>query len=384
MHLFISAGEPSGDLHGANLLKALRRLDPSIKCVGFGGERMRAAGFTLLYSLTKLAVMGFLGVFLNILSFIRLTRQARRYFRDEKPNAVILIDFPGFHWGLAKRAHDLGIPVYYFVPPQIWAWRSGRVKKMKKWVTHVLSALPFEHDWFQERGVKTTYIGHPYFDELAAQRLAEDFIAEQRQQTGRVIAILPGSRMGEVTKNLAEMLEAATIIHSKVPDTRFLIASYNDVQAEVARQLIADLHLPVEVHVGRTPEIIEIAEACISVSGSVSLEMMYRLKPATIVYRLSRISMFIARQLVHCKYMTLVNLLADRAIYPEIATTGNPATWLAEQVLVWLENPAKADEVRQALRELKERFAKTGACEQAASVVMEEIGKKQLPKRAAA
>ena len=379
MHLFISAGEPSGDLHGANLIKALSKRDPAVKCVGFGGDKMEAAGCRLLFPLTKLAVMGLLGAIVNIFSFLRLTNRARDYFRDEKPDAVILIDFPGFHWGLAKRAYALGIPVYYFVPPQIWAWKSGRVKKMKKWVTHVLSALPFEDEWFRQRGVKSDYIGHPYFDELASQKLDPLFMSEQREHAGRAIALLPGSRMGEVTKNLASMLEAAAIVHRKHPDTRFLIASFNEIQADIARGLIAGKNLPVQVHVGRTPEIIEMATACISVSGSVSLEMMYRLKPAVIVYRVGRVFLFLARQMVHCKYMTLVNLLADKAIYPEIATTGNPAAWLAERVLIWLDDPAKTEMVRRALEEVRDRVAQPGACDRAAVLLLERVdGRKSL------
>src|SRR6266508_1929366 len=158
MHLFISAGEPSGDLHGANLIRALKRLEPSIRFSGFGGDKMEAAGCKLLYPLTKLAVMWFLRAILNIFTFIRLLKRAKRFFRDEKPDAVIVIDFPGFHWQVAKRAHAQGIPVYYFVPPQLWAWAGWRIEKMKKWVRHVLSALPFEDDWYCERGMPSTYI----------------------------------------------------------------------------------------------------------------------------------------------------------------------------------------------------------------------------------
>jgi len=383
MHLFISAGEPSGDLHGANLIKALRRVDPSMRISGFGGDRMKAAGCDLLFPLAQMAIMGFYRVLLCIFKFMRLQNQAKRFLREQMPDAVILIDFPGFHWGLAKSAHALGIPVYYFVPPQIWAWRSGRVKKMKRWVDHVLSALPFEHDWFKAHGVNTTYIGHPYFDELAAQKLDADFMNNERKRGGRVVAILPGSRMGEVTKNLASMLDTAALINARLSDTRFLVASFNEVQAEVARRLVAGRPFPVDVHVGRTPEIIELAEACVSVSGSVSLEMMYRLKPATIVYRITKATALILRLLVHVKFITLVNLLADRMLYPEIPTTGDPSAWLAGQMLAWLENPAKAEEVRQALSELKETVAKPGACDRAAQLILEEVGWKKKAKKAA-
>src|SRR5262249_19852571 len=154
---------------------------------------------------------------------LRLLKKAKQYFRDERPVAVVVIDFPGFHWALAKRAHAEGIPVYYFVPPQLWAWAPWRIKKMKKDAKHVLSALRFVYVWYRVGGVRSDYIGHPYFDELANKQLDAAFLDEQRQIHGGVITLLPGSRMQEVKKNLSDMLDAALIIHQQRPNKRFLI-----------------------------------------------------------------------------------------------------------------------------------------------------------------
>ncbi len=376
MHLFISAGEPSGDLHGANLIKALKRINPSITCVGFGGERMEEAGCRLLYPLTKLAVMWFVRAILNIFTFLRLLNQAKRYFREQKPDAVVIIDFPGFHWALAKRAHAQGIPVYYFVPPQLWAWAGWRVTKMKKWVKQVLAALPFEDTWYREHGMKSVYIGHPYFDELAAKKLDTAFIGEQRRQPGRIVAVLPGSRMQEVTRNLPDMLRAVALIHEKRPETRFLIASFNGAQAQVARGLIAELHLPIQTCVGLTPEIIELAEACMSVSGSVSLEIMHKLKPATITYRLGWLSLRLGRLFMRCKYITLVNLLADREIYPEFLTDRCAAPEMAQTIVELLDDPTRVADVRRVLQQVLNDVAQPGACDRAASFLMRQIAKR--------
>ena len=149
MRIFISAGEPSGDLHGANLIQALRDDVPDAEFVGYGGPKMREAGAALLYPLVNLAVMWFLNVFLNIITFIRLILRADRYFRDRKPDAVILIDYPGLHWWIAKRARARGVPVFYYVPPQLWAWAGWRVKKIQRTVDLVLCSLPFEPDWYR-------------------------------------------------------------------------------------------------------------------------------------------------------------------------------------------------------------------------------------------
>jgi lipid-A-disaccharide synthase len=373
MHIFISAGEPSGDLHGANLIRSLRRIDPNLRCSGFGGERMSAARCQLLYPLTRLAVMWLSRVFLNIFTFLRLLKRARNYFREERPDALVLIDFPGFNFQLAKRAHAEGIPVYWFVPPQLWAWAGWRVEKMRRWVKVILCALPFEEEWYRDRGVEAEFVGHPFFDEMPAQRLDATFLEDQRWQPQKVVAILPGSRMQEVTRNLPSLLRATGLIHDCHRDCRFLVASFNEAQANVARAAVAKLNLPIEVHVGRTPEIIELAEACLTVSGSVSLELMYRLKPATIIYRVGRISLRIGRWFMTTRYITLVNLLAGEELYPEFLCDRDPAEQMAEHALRWLNDPSAAAELRQRLLALRQRVGEPGACERAARFIIDDV-----------
>ena len=371
MHVFVSAGEPSGDLHGANLVKSLRKFDPSVKCVGFGGDRMADAGCDLLYPLCNLSVMWFAQAIANALRFIRLLKQAENYFRDERPDALVMIDFPGFHWKLAERAKKHGVPVYFFVPPQIWAWAQWRAKKMKRLVDHVFSALPFEHDWFAERGISSEYVGHPYFDELATRPIGREFVAAERSKPGRIVGILPGSRMQEVKRNLDEMLRAAAAVRTHVPDARFLVASFNDAQAAVARELVAHAGVPAEVLVGRTPEIIELAEACVAVSGSVSLEMMTALTPAAIVYRLTtRLSLALGRYMKKVKYITLVNLLADEELYPEFLTSHDPSGGVSKRIVEWLRDPAAVAALQAKLMRVRDSVAVPGACDIAARRIL--------------
>jgi lipid-A-disaccharide synthase len=371
MHVFISAGEPSGDLHGANLIRELKRLDPHIRLSGFGGDRMAAAGCQLLYPLTKHSVMWFLHVVKQVFTFLRLLDEAQEFFRRERPDVLVVIDYPGFHWRLAKRAKAEGIPVVYFVPPQIWAWAQWRVKLMHRLMTHVLSALPFEHEWLAERGVRSTYIGHPYFDELAAQVLDEAFLRAERAKPGRIVGILPGSRNQEVTRNVPEMLRAARLVHAAQPDTRFLVAAFNEHQAGLARQEAARWPTPVEVHVGRTPEIIDLSECCVAVSGSVSLELMFRRKPAAIVYRLKRLDLKIARRFMKVPFIALVNLLAKEEVYPEFLTDRDPSKGVAAAVIEFLTDPRARKYVTDRLDELCDEVAKPGACAKAAQFILE-------------
>ncbi len=241
MRIFISAGEPSGDLHAANLIRSLRERLPDAQFVGFGGSKMTEAGASLLFPLVNLAVMWFLNVLLNLVTFVRLVFVADRYFRDERPDAVVLIDYPGLHWWIAGRAKARGIPVFYFVPPQIWAWAGWRVKKVRKYVDQVLCSLPFEPAWYHARGVEgAIYVGHPYFDELADRPLDEGFLAEQRAQPGDLVAILPGSRTQEVLRNLPDMLRAAKALSQARPGVRFAVACLHERHQAMAERILAE------------------------------------------------------------------------------------------------------------------------------------------------
>lgn len=371
MRVFISAGEPSGDLHGANLVRELKQLRPDIECVGFGGDCMEAAGCRLLYPLCRLAVMWFLRVLANSPVFLELLSRADRYFRHQRPDAVVLIDYPGFHWWLARRAHFHGIPVFYFVPPQLWGWAGWRVQKMRRWVDHVLCALPFEEAWYRERGVAAHYVGHPYFDELPSQVLDWDFISIQQAKPEKVVAILPGSRNQEIEKNLSTLVRSALRIHAERPDLRFLAACFKESQRKtVSKYLRGRPELPIEVHAGRTPEIIHLAHACVSVSGSVSLELLYRGVPSVMLYRISPLDLKVCRFFKTSRYITLVNLLADKELFPEFLTDRCEAEAISRQVVRWLENEKEWQTVREELRGLRERVAVPGACRRAAAFVL--------------
>jgi lipid-A-disaccharide synthase len=371
MRLFVSAGEPSGDLHGANLIHCLRRHEPGLQVDGFGGERMAAAGCRLVYPLCELALVGLFRVLANVPLFWRILGRADRAFRERRPDAVVLIDYPGFHWWLARRARAHGIPVIYFVPPQLWAWASWRVAKMRRLTDRVLCTLPFEEAWYRARDVAARYIGHPYFDELRGQRLNGDFVAAQRERPGTVVALLPGSRSQELHYNLPSLLRAAALIHGCRPDVRFLVACLRDGHRRHVEERVRDLELPVEAHAGRTPEIIHLAHSCLAVSGSVGLELLYRTKPSVVLYRHHWTGIALAHLLLRCRYISLVNLLAERELYPEFFGTGCPAGQMAAHVLRWLNDRVAYEALCAELADLRDRVAEPGACERAAAAVLE-------------
>jgi lipid-A-disaccharide synthase len=391
--IFFSVGEPSGDLHAANLIRALRARRPGVECVGYGGPEMSRAGCQLHADLTALAVMWLLRALLNLHKFLALVSRADRYFRHMRPDAVVLVDYPGFNWWIARRAKAHGIPVFYYAPPQIWAWASWRVKKMRRFVDHVLCSLPFEETWFRERGCNATFIGHPYFDEVWQRSLDQTFLDEQVAREGRLVTILPGSRTQEVEHNLRWFLKAAKRVHAAVPDVRFAVASFKPHQAEYARRLVAECGLPIEVYLRRTPELIELADCCMAVSGSVSLELLHHCKPTVILYHISSFAIFVQRFFRKVKYITLVNLLtadelfpddvtpydpdmpgAERVLFPEYLTCEDRSERLARHVIDWLADEPRRRQLVGELVKVKVRVGHGGASRRASEYILKTLG----------
>jgi lipid-A-disaccharide synthase len=399
MQIFFSVGEPSGDLHGANLIRELRRHRPELECVGYGGPRMAAAGCALHEDLTQLAVMWFLRALLNLHRFWGLYVRARRYFRESRPDAVVLIDYPGFNWWIARAAKRYGIPVFYYGVPQLWAWAGWRVRKMRRLVDHVLCKLPFEADWYGQRGCHATYVGHPYFDELSSRQLDSAFLEVVGTRPGPLVTILPGSRTQEVTHNLQWFLKAAGIIARKAPAARFAVASFNERQAELARSLAAACGVPVEVYVGRTPELIHLSRCCLACSGSVSLELLYHAKPSVILYWVARFPYWVARTFfIKVKFITLVNLLASDApfvrggekydpaaacapdvLLPEYLTCEDRSAEMAAHAITWCTDHAEYHRRVQRLAELKMQHARTGASSRAAEYLLTHLAASAPP-----
>jgi lipid-A-disaccharide synthase len=392
MRIFLSAGEPSGDLHGANLIGELRRRGIT-QFAGLGGPRMQAAGCELIRDMSDLAVMGLFPALVRLPQFFRLLTQVERSWDQSRPDAVVLIDYPGFNWHVARKAKQRGIPVFYYGLPQLWAWASWRVKKVRRYVDHALCKLPFEEAWFRDRGCNATYVGHPYFDELRAQRLDEAFV-DQVRASGRLVTILPGSRTQEVKSNLPLLLAAAARVRREVRGVRLAVASYNEKQAALARTLVAAGPVPADVHLGRTPELIAAAECCLAVSGSVSLELLYHATPSVVVYRVPRWLYAVMRRMVQVRYITLVNLLAtgeplqtngqrqpyeaggvghEQVLFPEYPTWQDRSADIADHAIRWLSDEPSRQRLIGRLCELRHRVATGGASARAADYIVSQL-----------
>ena len=320
---FISAGDPSGDVHAQKLVKELSRRLPTARFVGFAGPKTAETVCDVRFDLTKYAAMMLKKALLNIPVYFKLLAQADRIFREEKPDAVILVDFPGFNFRIAQKAKAAGIPVIYFMPPQIWGWGQWRVKKMRKYVDLVLSCFEFEHEWFSNHGCRSVFVSHPFFEESRSRTLDHSFMdnlvsewanstLDKTNQEGsnlKSLIVLPGSRDQEVKSNLPFLLSILKEVTEKTPEVRPIFAAYKPEQAEFIRQILSERSLDYAVYAEKTPELLRVATCCLGVSGSVSIEALSLHKPLVIIYKISRLEYFALRFLKRVKFITLSNIL---------------------------------------------------------------------------
>jgi len=303
---------------------------------------------------------------------------AEDVFRRGDCDGVVLVDFPGFNWHIAKRAKKYGLPVYYYLPPQLWAWGGWRVKKIRKYVDRVLCNLPFEKDWFERRGVAVDYVGHPFFDVVESQPLCARFLSQWKATDSLQVAVLPGSRDHEVHRIWPLQLEIIRRLHAQFPNVRFMVAALKDQHALWCRAQMGaeDRHLPIEVFVGKTSELIELADCALMKSGSVSMEMMARGTPCTVLYHCSRSTFALARVLTRLKSMTLPNMIADATVMPEFLAIGNSTKAVdqaTDAMRKLISDPAARASQRLALQGLSERFAQPGASLRAAEIIVKEL-----------
>ena len=400
---FLSAGEPSGDIHAAQLVEELKKRFPTARFVAYGGPQMQKAGCETPVMLTELAVMWFGRVLWNLRTFLGYLRDAKKFFEREKPDMVILVDFPGLNWLLAKRAKAAGIPVCYFMPPQVWGWAQWRVKKMQRFVDFVLCTLPFEEKWLHKHGVEAINIGHPFFAEVREKKIDNGFVRSLDADTPSrpILLVLPGSRNQEITNNIRDLITALKEVTRRVPSVRPMVGAFKASQAETVRAALAAENLPLPVYVGHTAELMSVCSAALAVSGSVSMELLAHRVPTVIYYRISRLAYIVMRRFRRVKYITLVNLLSadfegeisifyddhvkfipkrpsDRErelmIFPEFLTDRDRGREAAEPLVEWLLDETKRLRQKERITEtLRREDRRNNPAALAAEVIFERL-----------
>ncbi len=371
--IMLSAGEASGDLHGAVLCRALRELEPGVRLVGMGGAHMAAAGMEVIVDPTGQAAVGTSEALGRIPALYRAYRAMVKRLRLERPGALVLIDFPEFNLRLARQARRAGVPVVYFIPPQLWAWRRGRIRQMARRVSQVLAVFPFESALYEQARVSVEFVGHPLLDVVPLD-LTRD---EARRRLGvdpghSLIGLLPGSRREEVEHLLPPMLEAAGRLAAADGRRRFVLGLAPTVPPE---QVQAHLHRTaagpaVDLVSGRTYEVMAAADVLLIASGTATLEAALLGTPMVVCYRVSRTTEIIARLLARVQWIGLPNLVSGRAVVPELIQEDVTGDRLAAEAARLLEDAAAATAQRAAFKELRARLGEPGVGRRAARAVL--------------
>ncbi|HUP49029.1 MAG TPA: lipid-A-disaccharide synthase [Thermoanaerobaculia bacterium] len=362
MKLAVVAGEASGDLHAASVLREVKKLAPGLEVFGIGGDLLRREGVELLHHARELGFVGLFSVIRHIGMFRRVFRELVKRIEQERPDAVLLVDYPGFNLRMAKRCRELGLTVIYFISPQVWAWRRRRVHGIARWVDHMIVILPFEEAFYRQHGVRVTYVGHPLIDQIAG------VVRPERRDGVLRVALLPGSRRREVDDVLPAMLEAVAILRRERALEPYIVQAPT-IDHEQLQRLVAASGLDVPILPRDRGEAVAAADIALSSSGTATLEAAVLGTPVVVMYRLGRLTYRIARRLVRLPYFSLVNIVAGRNVVPELmqneVTGPNIAAAVREMVA-----PERYAQARADMLEVRRILGDSGASRRAAEAIM--------------
>lgn len=370
--IFIVSGEESGDLHGAALMKSLKRMIPGLYFSGMGGARMKDEGLFGLDS-REVSVVGIVEVLGKLLKILKSMRALKGDLRTDHFDAVVLIDFPDFNLRLAKEAKRLGIPVIYYISPQVWAWRKGRLAKIARLVDKMLVVFPFEVSLYRQAGVDVEYVGHPLADIVKCELTA----AEARSSLSigpdeTAIALLPGSRTGEVKRLLGPMVKAAGLISQKLKGARFLLPAARSIEDKLLQKYLKSAGARIDVVRGSMYTALRASEAAIVASGTATLETALIGTPQVIVYRMSPVSYGIAKALIKLEHAGLPNIVAERMVVPELIQDEATPEKMAGEVLSMLKG-SRRDAILEGYDEIKRNLGRGGATDRVAKSIYNTI-----------
>lgn len=374
--IMIVTGEASGDLHGANLVRSLKSQNPELQFCGMGGPELASLGVEIIFDAAKVSVVGFFEVFFHLKDIWHAQRLLRRRLATDPPDLLILIDLPDFNLLLAKKAKKLGIPVFYYISPQLWAWRSGRVKTIKARVDKIGVILPFEEEFFRKRGVEAHYVGHPLLDTVKTRVTKEQFYKHHGiSDKSLCIGLFPGSRKREVSSLLPIFLSAAKLLQENSPEKIIFFipkaSTIGRLEFEAAGLLKYQSHLDIRIIEDNRYDMMAACDAVVTASGTVTLELAILEVPMIVVYKLSPLTYQLGKRLVKVDFFSLVNLIAGYSAVPELLQHEVTAGKIAAELSAITTQPARLQEMKQALKEVKNKLGESGASEKAAIVALQ-------------
>ena len=373
-NILIVAGESSGDMHGASLVRAVHDINPEIDFWGLGGEKMREAGVNIPFDSTRLAVVGISEVFTHLWQIVQAQRLLRKAMRDKRPDLVILIDYPDFNLLLAAKARGLGIPVMYYISPQVWAWRSGRIKKIKRLVNRMVVILPFEVEFYRRHQMEVDFVGHPLLD-IVKPALDDEYFYKHFEidRSRPVVGLFPGSRWQEVNRLMPSIIDAAGRLEEKIPGIQFVLPLAPTIDRRCVEAFIHPTGLNIKVIEDGTHDTMKAAHAVIAASGTVTLEAAIMGVPMIIVYKVSRLSYLVGKIMVRVSHIGLVNLVAGRRIVPELVQEEVNGRRIAEEVHKIIADEKYSRTMKNELEGVKNRLGGPGASARTAEIVCQMV-----------
>lgn len=335
---------------------------------GLGKDRMKQEGLHCIHDMTSKSVM-WLHVLKELRSFLKMKRDCVRFIGKSMPKVVILIDYCGFNFYLAKAAKKLKIPVIYYICPQLWAHGPWRIKKMKKLVDKVIVIYPFEKDFYEKAGVDVSYVGHPLFDETGKRNNNSEISEKQKAQTV-VVSLLPGSRKQEITRHLPLLLQSAVQINQKIPSSQFLISCSGKRQFHLINSIAKEFKIGYRIITDNVHEVITSSDICIAGSGTITLQIAYYHKPMIIIYKISPFAYFVGKPFLITPYIGLVNVLANKEIVPEKLMYGKNYSWITKQALQLLQDNQRRKTCEEEIARLMDAIGRPGASEKAANEIL--------------
>ncbi len=368
----IVAGEASADLHGSNLVKAMKRLDPGIVFWGVGGRKMEEAGVKILFSSSEMAVVGITEVLSKLGTIARASGRLKHILKSKRPELLILIDYPDFNIHIARTAKRFHVPVLYYISPQVWAWRRSRVRKIARRVDRMAVILPFEKTFYEKRGMPVDYVGHPLLDALSLEvDKWQDRVDAGSEQGYPVVGLLPGSRKDEIRKLLPVMVESLQILGKRYPKIRCRLSLASTIEAEFVKSFTKNSAVQIEIISGDTLETLRVCHVALVASGTATLETALIGVPMVIAYRISRFSYWLGRIVVRVPHIGLVNLVAGEEVVPELIQDDVVPDRLAHEALNILENEELRGTMIKKLGRVRENLGRFGASEATAKIASE-------------
>jgi lipid-A-disaccharide synthase len=366
--VMIIAGEASGDMHGARLVRAMQALNPGLEFFGVGGSVLRQAGVRIRVDNSQIAVVGISEALAKLRILLKALKVAKEDLKAIRPDLLIIIDFPDFNLRVATVARKLGIPVMYYIGPQIWAWRTGRVKKIKKVIDHMVVIFPFEAAFYEKRHVPVTFVGHPLLDGMMSTRSGQT--KGDLSGNSMLIGLLPGSRNEEIRRLLPTMVQVADMLGDHIPGIRFAIPVASSVDRGLVEAIAEGGRTRFLILSDRLRDILDKATLLITASGTVTLEAAIAGTPMIIVYKVSNLSYWLAKLLVRVEYIGLANLVAGKTVVPELIQHEASAEKIAHQALQLLGDEKRLAEMRRELSCIAKSLGAPGASQRAAQVAM--------------